>query len=183
MDVYYLLQSALEFILHTPKSVMQISKAKDEYGNDCVRVILENWEKGSKLFCTIFNVRDYPASMKEDFVKYLSVQDIVPQAQALEHFKEFLGDEDMDDDNSIIELVTVEKGADKAVYKLQTRMNLTSLCQKLIDIAFSKEGSLIFKVNLYPYFELQYPDRSTTGVWLNLDTTAVSAMNHELEGI
>lgn len=183
MDVHYLLQSALEFILHTPQSVMQISKAKDEFGNDCVRVLLENWEKGSKLFCTIFNVKDYPASTKEDFVKYLSVQDIVPQEHALEHFREFLGDDDMDDDNSTIELVTVEKGSERSIYKLRNRMNLTSLCQKLIDIAFSKEGSLVFKVNTYPYFELQYPDRTTTGVWLNLDTTAGSDSTHELEGI
>ena len=182
-DMKFLLQSALEFILHTPRSVMQICKVKDEFDNECIRVSLENWIKESKLLCSIYDIKDYPASAKEDFVKFLSVQDIIPQAQILDHFHEFLGEEEMEEDVSKIELITIEKGNDRCIYNLKNPKNLTSLTQQLLDIVFSFGGSLTFKVNIYPYFELQYPDRTTTGVWLNKDTTAASKIPHELEGI
>ena len=183
LDIHYLLQSALEFALHTPQSAIQFFKKLDESQNECIQVVLENWLKDSKLICSIYDIRNYPATSKEDFGKYLTVQDITPVDEALEHFKEFLGDEDLLDDHSRIEKVTIEKGGNKGIYSLKTPLNLTSFSQKLLDLAISRGGSLVFKVNTYPYFEIQYPDRTTTGIWLNLDTTAVSEFTHEVEGI
>jgi hypothetical protein len=183
LDIHYLLQSALEFALHTPQSSIQFFKKLDENKNECIQVVLENWLVDSKLICSIYDIRNYPATSKEEFGKFLMVQDITPVKDAIEHFKEFLGDDDLLDDHSRIERVTIEKGEDRCIYELKSPMNLTSLSQKLLELAISRNGSLVFKVNTYPYFEIQYPDRTTTGVWLNIDVTAISDLDHEVEGI
>lgn len=182
-NLCFLYQSALEFALKTPQGVVQIFNTKDDFQNPCVRIVLENWERGSRLVCSIFDVKNYPAAAKMDFARFLSIQDITHQGWAPDHFKEFLGEEDLDEDRSKIELLTVEKDGMRTIYRLKNPSNLTSLTEKLLAIAFENDGSLVFKVNTYPYFEIQYPDKTTTGFWLNLDTSAKDSFIHELKGI
>jgi hypothetical protein len=166
-------QSALEFILHTPNSQMQVSNSRDSYDNECIQLVLENWDKKSKLICYNYDLRNYPASYKEDFEKYLNSKEITPKKVALEHFKEFLGETELEEDLSKIATIMLEFESKKYLYLLKEIQNLTTLTINLVDFAMRNQGSLTFKINLYPYFEIQYPDRTTLGVWLNPSSEAV----------
>jgi hypothetical protein len=171
---YSLYQSALEFILHNPKSILQAFKIQDEFDNTCTQINLENWEKGSRLICNNYDLKNYPISYRESFEKYLNTKEITPYKIAYNHFKEFLSDEELEEDKSQIEIIMVEKGDKKYLYKPNKIRNLTTFTIDLLNLILSKGGSLIFKINTYPYFELQYPDNYSLGIWLNIDINAPS---------
>jgi hypothetical protein len=177
-----LYQSALEFVLHNPQSLLQVYKILDEFDNPCIQINLENWEKNSRLICNNYDLKNYPSYHKEAFEKYLNTKEITPLKIAQNHFKEFLSDEELQEDKSQIEILMIEKENKKYLHKLNKIRNLTTLTLDLLNIILDKEGSLIFKVNLYPYFELQYPDKSL-GIWLNMDTSASFEVIPELEGL
>lgn len=173
-----LFQSALEFVLHNPQSLFQASFVKDEFGNDYMQLLLEKEE--FKLICNNYEIKDYSNTYKEAFSRFLSAKDITPSQEAIQVFPEFLGDSELLEDKSRIEKVTVEKDGLFTTHQLKRPSTLTTFTLSLLELVKKSSGSLFFKVNTYPYFEIQYLDKTSTCIWLNTHNQKDSQFIHEL---
>jgi hypothetical protein len=166
-DFSNILQSGIDFVLRNQNCVMELLSTQDEFQNPCLRIVLENWPNNIKLYCNIYDVKMFPNIVKEDFAKYLATSEITPKARAVKCFKEFLGDSELEADESKIDTVTVSMIFGKTNHKMKKVRSVTELAKWLMDFAIRTSSSLFFKIEVYPVFELHSPDKQVTQIWLN----------------
>jgi hypothetical protein len=103
---------------------------------------------------------------KNDFAKHCDAKLVTPNAQAVKIFPQILGDDEMIEDLSKIEVVTIQHSDGiKAKSRLENPCTVTDFGLKLLD-RLNQDESLWFKVITYPLFEVQKPNRTFTQYWL-----------------
>jgi hypothetical protein len=168
-DFSNLFQSAIDFVLKNPNCVAEVLSTTDEFQNPCLRLVLENWPKNMKLYCNVYDVKMMPNIVKDDFAKFLSISEITPKKKAVLAFQEFLGESDLEDDRSSLDVVTISMIFGKTNHKMKKSRSVTELMEWLTDFATRTHSSLFFKVETYPVFEIHSPDRQITRIWLSYE--------------
>lgn len=161
-----LLQSCIEFVLANENGQVQIFKTTDEHEFDCIRFLAEDFKTRTKLIASLYDSNKKSMLWKNDFARHCEAKQVIASSPAIKIFPQILGDAEMVEDHSKIEVVTLQHSdGTKAKTRLETPCTVTEFGLKLLD-RLEAEESLWFKVVTYPLYEVQRPNRTFTQYWL-----------------
>ena len=139
----------------------------------CFRVTVENPNKNSRLYCTIYCFENANISWFSQFSKDILVEKISPTAIAVDHFREILQEKEIKPDKTNLKTITKIDTKNRKTLE-NTDLSITAFCHQLfLKLKDEPEKtSTYFKFNKYPLFETNYSDKSVFQYWLVSDKSA-----------
>jgi hypothetical protein len=149
-----ILQCCIEFVLLQPQSFFQMEKHESGW-----KITVENWEKKSRLLVTHYDNSNKPITWKTVLAQQLGETEIHYNSEVVKHFEAILGDSEFVEDRSKIPYFTrqIYEGAkltDTEVIEQTSCPSVTTFA-KLLMAQLGSQQSLWFRVEEYPYFEIQ----------------------------
>ena len=196
-----LLQSCIEFVIKNDKSQFEMSyflekpdfpftlEHKKSWPLDpnkeeiievsktnypCFRITIENINKNSKLYCTIYSFDGANINWFSEFSKDILTDKINPTAIAVEHFREILDERDLNSDKTNLKVITkIEYPSNKKTLE-KVESSVTEYCYSLLQkLKDEPKGTAThFKFIEHPLFETNYPNKLLTQYWLVADKSA-----------
>jgi len=167
-DFPFTLEHAKSWALD-PNNEETLEKSKMTY--PCFRITVENLNKNSKLYFTIYSFDGANINWFSEFSKNVLVEKINPTAIAVEHFREILDERDLNLDKTNLKVITkVEHPSNKKTLE-KTESSVTEYCYTLLQkLKDEPKGTAThFKFIEHPLFETNYPDKLLTQYWLVAD--------------